>query len=62
MKIEVKTNTRVVKHIDRFGAPGTRIQNVVEVWIDGICFVHECASPEESRTLVIRMSYALGLS
>lgn len=61
MKIEVKTNTRQTKHVDRYGMPGVRSQPVVEVWIDGIPCYHECASMEEARALVIRFAYALGI-
>lgn len=61
MKIEVKTNIRRTKHVDRLGMPGERSQPVVEVWIDGICCHHECVSMEEARTLVIRLAYALGV-
>jgi hypothetical protein len=61
VKIEAKTGTRRVKHVDRFGVIADRIVSVVEVWIDGICLHHECESPEQARAMVVRMSYALGL-
>lgn len=61
MKIEVKSAVRRMKHVDRFGMPGERIQPVVEVWIDGVCCHHECNTVEEARSLVIRLAYALGV-
>jgi hypothetical protein len=61
MKIEVKTATHKRKHIDRFGNAAERPQPVVEVWIDGLCCVHICDSPEQARATAIRFSYALGL-
>ena len=61
MKIEAKTGTRRVKQLDRFGQPGDRIVPTVEVWIDGMCFTHDCESPEQARAMVIRVSYALGV-
>lgn len=61
VKIEAKTGTRRVKHADRFGVVADRIVPVVEVWVDGICLVHDCESPEQARALVIRLTYALGV-
>jgi hypothetical protein len=61
MKVEVKSGTRRVKTADRFGVLGDRITPVVEVWIDGVCCIHECRSHEEARALVIRFAYALGI-
>lgn len=61
MKVEVKTGTRKVKHVDKFGQPADRITPVVEVWIDGICCVHECSTGEQARALAVRLAYALGV-
>lgn len=61
MKIEAKTGTRKNKHVDKFGVPGDRIVNVVELWIDGVCFIHDCESPEQARAMVIRIAYGLGI-
>jgi len=61
MKIDVKSGTRKVKHVDRFGVVGDKIQPVVEVWIDGICLTHDCDSPEQARAMVVRLAYALGV-
>lgn len=61
LKIEARTGTRKVKHTDRFGVPADRIVNVVELWVDGVCFVHDCDSPEQARAMVVRMLYALGV-
>lgn len=61
MKVEAKTGIRRVKHVDRFGIAGDRIVPVVELWVDGVCFVHECDSPEQARAMVIRVAYGLGI-
>lgn len=61
MKIEARTSTRRVKHVDRFGVVADRITPVAELWVDGICLVHECTSPEEARAMVIRLTYAFGV-
>lgn len=61
MKIEVKSGIRRSRGVDKYGQPGDMIHPVVEVWIDGVCCIHECKTPEEARALVIRFSYALGI-
>lgn len=60
MKIEARTGTRQAKTVDRFGVPGHRTVPVVELWLEGECFVHECSTPEEARALVVRMTFAIG--
>jgi hypothetical protein len=61
MKIEVKSNTKRTRYVDRYGMPGMRVTPVVEVWIDGVVCYHECNTQDEARALVIRFAYALGL-
>ena len=62
MKIEVKTGTRKVTRVDRFGVVGDKVVPVAEVWIGGVCTHHYCNSPEEARALVVKFAFELGLS
>ncbi len=61
MKVELKTSTRKQKHTDRFGQAAERNRPVVEMWVGGICFVHDCQTLDEATKLVIRLSWEMGL-
>lgn len=61
MKIELKTGTRKMKHTDKFGQVGERSRPVVEMWVGGFCFVHECETLDQATKIVIRLSWEMGL-
>lgn len=59
--IVFKTNSQKRTHVDRFGQTAVRIQHVVEAWIGGVPFIHDCDSAEAARELVIRMTQVMGV-
>lgn len=61
MRIEVKATTRSVKHVDRFGNPGNRIQPTIELVVDGIPFYHDCSDMETARKVAYDLSVRFGL-
>lgn len=52
MRIVVQTTTREIDGV---------IQHIVEIWIAGRRFIHECKSAEEARAFALGTIFDLGI-